>query len=213
MYSCLYVWKQEYIRHGGKIYSESNQGQGEKQWHNVLMYSWWKPAILAMHSRDHMRSPLPLVTCSDVQLTFRCRFVGYGVRGKNRDVLQNENCNFRKGPGTRCEKNGACSRISTRKFVWTALILRERIFRFEIGLSWGESSGSAGSERWFSWFFPFNWICQHFFSIEIWTSVMFSWSTFGLCWVACRPWQKKRALKFALKCPKALKLASSFIDV
>ena len=38
----------------------------------------------------------------------------------NRDVLQNENCNFRKGPGTRCEKNGACSRISTRKFVWTA---------------------------------------------------------------------------------------------
>ena len=37
-----------------------------------------------------------------------------------RDVLQNENCNFRKGPGTRCEKNGACSRISTRKFVWTA---------------------------------------------------------------------------------------------
>ena len=37
-----------------------------------------------------------------------------------RDILQNENCNFRKGPGTRCEKNGACSRISTRKFVWTA---------------------------------------------------------------------------------------------
>ena len=65
--------------------------------------------------------------------------------------------------------------------------LREQIFRFEIGLSWGESSGSAGSERWFGWFFPFNWICQHFFfTIEIWTSVMFSWSTFGLCWVACR---------------------------
>ena len=40
--------------------------------------------------------------------------------GVNRDVLQNENYNFRKGPGTRCEKNGACSRISTRKFVWTA---------------------------------------------------------------------------------------------
>ena len=60
------------------------------------------------------------------------------------------------------------------------------IFRFEIGLSWGESSGSAGSERWFGWFFPFNWICQHFFPIEIWTSVMFTWSTFGLWWVACR---------------------------
>ena len=48
----------------------------------------------------------------------------FGVPAKenldNRDVLQNENCNFRKGPGTRCEKNGACSRISTRKFVWTA---------------------------------------------------------------------------------------------
>ena len=65
-------------------------------------------------------------------------------------------------------------------------LLREQIFRFEIGLSWGESSGSAGSERWFGWFIPFNWICQHFFPIEIWTSVMFSWSTFGLWWVACR---------------------------
>ena len=42
-------------------------------------------------------------------------------------------------------------------------LLREQNFRFEIGLSWGESSGSAGSERWFGWFFPFNWICQHFF--------------------------------------------------
>ena len=54
-------------------------------------------------------------------------------------------------------------------------LLREQNFRFEIGLSWGESSGSAGSERWFGWFFPFNWICQHFFCIEI-------LSRFGLRW-------------------------------
>ena len=49
----------------------------------------------------------------------RNRSICPGV-SNNRDVLQNENCNFRKGPGTRCEKNGACSRLSTRKFVWTA---------------------------------------------------------------------------------------------
>ena len=42
-------------------------------------------------------------------------------------------------------------------------LLREQIFRFEIGLSWGESSGSAGSEQWFSWFTPFKWICKDFF--------------------------------------------------
>ena len=48
------------------------------------------------------------------------RFAKWSWKTDSRDVLQNENCNFRKGPGTRCEKIGACSRISTRKFVWTA---------------------------------------------------------------------------------------------
>ena len=67
----------------------------------------------------------------------------YTRRGKyNRDVLQNENCNFRKGPGTRCERNGACSRISTRKFVWTAFFAN-KIF---------VSRSDFREVNWFSWF-------------------------------------------------------------
>ena len=53
-------------------------------------------------------------------MTARAPLTSVTQIGLTRDVLQNENCNFRQGPGTRCEKNGACSRISTRKFVWTA---------------------------------------------------------------------------------------------
>ena len=52
-------------------------------------------------------------------------------------------------------------------------LLREQIFRFEIGLSWGESSGhgSTDSEQWLGWFTLFNWISKHFFA-----------SRFGLRW-------------------------------
>ena len=70
-----------------------------------------------------------------------------------RDVLQNENCNFRKGPGTRCEKNGACSRISTRKFVWTAFfankIFVSRLDFCEVNpvVQLVQSGGSVGSFR------------------------------------------------------------------
>ena len=103
----------------------------------------------------------------------------------SRDVLQNENCNFRKGPGTRCEKNGACWRISIRKFVWTAFFAN----KFFVSRS--------DFVRWIQWFSWFRTVVRlvlsvqlelpaFFFTIEIWTSVMFSWSTFGLWWVACR---------------------------
>ena len=106
----------------------------------------------------------------------------------NRDVLQNENCNFRISLGTRCEKNGACSRISTRKFVWTAFfankffVSRSNFREVNPVVQLVQSSGSV------AWFTPFKWICkQFFFRIEMWTSVMFSWSTFaGLWWAACR---------------------------
>ena len=51
--------------------------------------------------------------------------------------------------------------------------------------------------RWIQWFCWFRTVIRlvlsvqldlpaFFFTIEIWTSVMFSWSTFGLWWVACR---------------------------
>ena len=112
-------------------------------------------------------------------------------RREKRDVLQNENCNFRKGPGTRCEKNGACSRISTRKFVWTAFfankIFVSRSYFREVNpvvqlVQSGGSVGSSHSTGFASIFF------LHRDSIDIWTSVMFSWSTFGLWWVACAEW-------------------------
>ena len=99
--------------------------------------------------------------------------------------MQNENCNFRKGPGTRCEKmahvreyphESSCGRPSSR----TNFSFRDRTF-----------------VRWIQWFSWFRTVVQlvlsvqlylpaFFFTIEIWTSVMFSWSTFGLWWVACR---------------------------
>ena len=69
----------------------------------------------------------------------------------------------------------SCGRPSSR----TNFSFRDRTFvRWIQWFSWFSTV--------FGWFFPFNWICQHFFPIEIWTSVMFSWSTFGLWWVACR---------------------------
>ena len=70
-----------------------------------------------------------------------------------RDVLQNENCNFRISPGTRCEKNGACSRISTRKFVWTAFfannffVSRSDFREVNPVVRLVQSSGSVGSLR------------------------------------------------------------------
>ena len=102
-----------------------------------------------------------------------------------RDVLQNENCNFRKGPGTRCEKNGACSRISTRKFVWTAFfankffVSRSDFREVNPVVQLVQNGDSVGS-------FRSTGFASIFFAIDIWTSVMFSWSTFGLWWVACR---------------------------
>ena len=71
----------------------------------------------------------------------------------NRDVLQNENCNFRISLGTRCEKNGACSRISTRKFVWTAFfankffVSRSDFREVNPVVRLVQSSGSVGSLR------------------------------------------------------------------
>ena len=92
-------------------------------------------------------------------------------------------------------------------------LLREQNFRFEIGLSWGESSGSAGSEQWFGWFFPFNWICQHFFLhrdldfgdvqlINVWTLVS------GVCrmafWTCCS--SRRQSIQFELAMDLILRL-------
>ena len=70
-----------------------------------------------------------------------------------RDVLQNEKCNFRKGQGKRCEKNGACSRISTRKFVWTAFdankffVSRSEFREVNRVVQLVQNGGSVGSFR------------------------------------------------------------------
>ena len=83
---------------------------------------------------------------------------------------------FAKGPGTRCEKNGACSRISTRKFVWTAFFANKFFvsrsdFREENPVvQLVQNGGSVGSFR----STGFASIFFFFFTIEIWTSVMFS---------------------------------------
>ena len=79
---------------------------------------------------------------------------------------------FLKGPGTRCEKNGACSRISTRKFVWTAFFANKFSFR-----DWT----FVRLIQWLSWFrtvvrlvLSVQLDLPAFFPIEIWTSVICS---------------------------------------
>ena len=100
------------------------------------------------------------------------------MQPETRDVLQNENCNFRKGPGTRCEKNGACSRISTRKFVWTAFfankffVSRSDFREVNPVVQLVQNGGSVGSFRscgFASIFFSYRDLCGDVQLINVWT--------------------------------------------